>query len=285
MRLRLRGHSLEAKDYASWLLQLGNGQLPHVPTEMGVDFVELPKERCMTADIDSLIDWVFPNLHENCEDPSWMSERTILAPHNRYVFEINAQVSKKFPGEEFRCDSADEIRSDSGGPISEQASVPREYLNCLLPSGLPPHQLFLKKGMPIILLKNLDPPNGLCNGTRLLLMDVLNGYILQAKIASGDHCGKIVFIPRVAMVPKDGDFPFAWERRQFPIAVAFAMSINKAQGQTFSTVGVYLKEPVFTHGQLYVAASQINHPHSIMFALPNFPTSCLTRNVVYKEVL
>ena len=224
----MRGHSSEAKEYASWLLKLGNGQLPHVPTEMGVDFVELPKERCMIADFDGLIDWVFPNLQENYDDLSWISERTILAPHNKYVFEINAQVSKKFPGEEFRCDSADEIQSESGGQISEQVCVPREYLNCLTPSCFPPHQLFLKKGMPIILLKNLDPPNGLCNDTRLLLMDILNGYVLQAKIASGDHAGKVVFIPRITMVPKEGEFPFVWERRQFPIAIAFAMSINKA---------------------------------------------------------
>ena len=125
----------------------------------------------MAAKIEDLIDWVFPNLEDNYNDPSWISDCMILTPHNRYVFEIN-------DGVEFRCDSADEIRSDSGCHISEQVSVPREYLNCLLPSGLPPHQLFLKKGMPIILLKNLDPPNGLCNGTRLLLMDILNGYIL-----------------------------------------------------------------------------------------------------------
>ena len=198
MRLRIRGHSIEAKEYASWLLKLGNGLLPNVQTDLGNDFVELPRERCMVADIDSLIEWVFPKLEENYDDSKWMTERTILAPHNRYVYEINAQVSKKFPGEEIRCDSADEIRPDSGNQPSEEVSVPREYLNCLMPSGLPPHQLFLKKGMPIILLRNLDPTNGLSNGTRLLLMNILNGYILQAKIASGDHAGKVVFIPRMS---------------------------------------------------------------------------------------
>ena len=41
---------------------------------------------------------------------------------------------------------------------------------------------------------------------------------------------------------------------QFPIRPAFAMTINKAQGQTLSKCGVLLDEPVFTHGQLYVAA-------------------------------
>ena len=116
-------------------------------------------------------------------------------------------------------------------------------------------------------------------------MKVHNGRLLEAKIVGGTHAGETVFIPRIALQPKDGDFPFTWQRRQFPVQVAFAMTINKAQGQTLSRVAVFLPEDVFAHGQLYVAASRVTHPNSIRFALSRFPTSCRTRNIVYTEVL
>jgi Helicase len=70
------------------------------------------------------------------------------------------------------------------------------------------------------------------------------------------------------------------------------MTINKSQGQTLKKVGVYLPEPVFTHGQLYVAASHVNHPQNIQFAITPLKTPSSdqiltnkTRNIVYTEVL
>jgi ATP-dependent exoDNAse (exonuclease V) alpha subunit len=45
-------------------------------------------------------------------------------------------------------------------------------------------------------------------------------------------------------------------RNQFPIIPAFAMTINKSQGQSFKKVGISLANPVFAHGQLYVALSR-----------------------------
>jgi hypothetical protein len=46
---------------------------------------------------------------------------------------------------------------------------PSEFLNTLTPNGLPPHMLKLKIGCPVILLRNIDPTGGLCNGTRLVV--------------------------------------------------------------------------------------------------------------------
>jgi len=50
-------------------------------------------------------------------------------------------------------------------------------------------------------------------------------------------------------------YPFIFKRRQFPIKLAFAVTINKSQGHTFDRVGVDLRKDVFNHGQLYVATS------------------------------
>ena len=51
--------------------------------------------------------------------------------------------------------------------------------------------------------------------------------------------------------------------------IAFAMTINKVQGQTLERVGIYLPEPCFTHGQLYVAASRVGLPEYLRFARPD----------------
>ncbi|KAK9160147.1 hypothetical protein Syun_006488 [Stephania yunnanensis] len=82
--------------------------------------------------------------------------------------------------------------------------------------------------------------------------------------------------------------PFKFKRRQFPIRLCFAMTINKAQGQTLNFVGVYLREPVFSHGQLYVALSRATTATSIKVLIKpstynNQPNT--TKNIVYKELL
>ena len=70
----------------------------------------------------------------------------------------------------------------------------------------------------------------------------------------------------VILQPGDG-FGFQCQQYQFSIRIAFSMTINKAQGQTLQCVGVWLHEPVFTHGQLYVAASRVGHPANVCFAV------------------
>jgi ATP-dependent DNA helicase PIF1 len=83
--------------------------------------------------------------------------------------------------------------------------------------------------------------------------------------------------------------PFKFKRKQFPIRLSFAMTINKAQGQTIPHVGIYLPEPVFAHGQLYVALSRgVSRATTWVLARRNIqidPTGKSTKNIVYKDVL
>ncbi len=73
-------------------------------------------------------------------------------------------------------------------------------------------------------------------------------------------------------------------RRQFPVQVAFVITINKSQGQTLDNVRVYLPSPVYSHGQLYVAISRVTNSANIKI-FNGHGSDGYMRNVVYKEVL
>ena len=265
--------------FAQWLLRLGDGI---EPTDE-LSHIKLPSDICLEegCDLQALVDWVYPDLASNCQSSEWLAGRAILAPYNEDVTRINSTVSETFPGSEWICKSADATRD----PEDDRAA-PIEVLNKEQPNGLPEHELRLKPNMPIMLLRNLAPHDGLCNGTRLLVRRVLNGRVLEAEIATGTHRGNVVYIPRIKLSPDDGIYPWPWSRIQFPVRVAFAMTVNKAQGQTLTRVGVYLERPCFSHGQLYVAASRVGLPDNIMFAVaPNDAGEFRTANVVYQEAL
>ena len=135
------------------------------------------------------------------------------------------------------------------GSLDEQSTPPTELLNTLKFSGIPNHELFLKVGVPVILLRNINQAEGLCNGTRLIVTK-LGNRIVEAEVITGSNIGKRVLIHRITMSPSNSKWPFTLLRRQFPLKVCFAMTINKSQGMTFKQVGVYLPKPVFSHGQL-----------------------------------
>ena len=138
-----------------------------------------------------------------------------------------------------------------------------------------------------MLMMNLNPLIGLCNGTRLICL-FFSPHLIENEIITGVHSGQKVLIPRISFIPSDVQLPFEFKRLQFTIRPAFAMTINKAQGQTMKFVGIYLTSPVFTHGQLYVALSRVSSSSSICIMIENekykLKNMILTRNVVYKEI-
>ncbi|PIA46538.1 hypothetical protein AQUCO_01500230v1 [Aquilegia coerulea] len=158
-----------------------------------------------------------------------------------------------------------------------------ENMQALDPPSLPPFKLQLKVGCPIMLLRNLQPRDGLCNGTRLMVVQFAT-RVIEAKILNGSHAGNYVFIPRITLQPSVSETPFQMARRQFPVRLAFAMTINKSQGQSVKYVGIDLRNHVFSHGQLYVALSRCTSSNRISVLLGNEDDD-KTTNVVYPEVL
>ena len=132
-----------------------------------------------------------------------------------------------------------------------------------------------------MLLRNLDPVNGHCNGTRYVI-EHLHDHIIDATIACGAHAGKRIFVPVIPMIPSENIFPVHMKRKQLPVRPAFAITSNKAQGQTLSHVDICLKQGFFSHGELYVVMSRVGSKDSLKIYSDH---EVYTSNVVYKEVL
>ncbi|KAL9992859.1 putative DNA helicase [Helianthus debilis subsp. tardiflorus] len=284
MRLTINMRALNDPWYCGFLLRVGDG------TEQSIEgsYIRIPDNMTIPCtdrqnSITQLINAVFPSLQNNVHSSDYIISRAILTTKNDSVDEINDKMIDMFQGEEKVYYSFDEAEDD------HHNYYPTEFLNSLTVSGLPPHKLRLKIGCPIILLRNIDPSHGLCNGTRLICRGFQRN-VIDAEIAVGQHTGKRVFLPRIPLCLSEDDmFPFKLKRKQFPIRLSFAMTINKAQGQTIPNVGVFLPESVFSHGQLYVALSRgISRKNTKVLVHPakDFKQpGVYTSNVVYREVL
>lgn len=163
-------------------------------------------------------------------------------------------------------------------------------MNSLDLPGLPPSVLTLCRGALVILLRNIDYERGLCNGTRCLVINI-SARVLDVLVLTGKSIGKRAFIPRIPLSPSEAMLPVKLIRRQFPVRLAWALTINKAQGQTLRRCGLVLPNPVFAHGQLYVALSRVSSATSLNVLIQDGPgqgrdgNDTYTQNIVYGEVL
>ncbi|XP_058751151.1 uncharacterized protein LOC131624206 [Vicia villosa] len=162
----------------------------------------------------------------------------------------NVVASKN--GEEKKYFSSDCIYKSNATNFDAYEHVTPEFLNALKTLGLPNHSIRLKVRATIMLMRNLDQSEGLCNGTRLTVTR-LAAHVIEAKIIYGKNIGNTIYIPRMSLSPSQSPWPFKLVRRQFPIIIFFAMTINKSQGQSLDQVGLYLPKELFSHGQLYEA--------------------------------
>ena len=166
-------------------------------------------------------------------------------------------------------------------------------MNAFEPAALPPHHLELKTDCPVMLLRNLDQSMGLCNGTRLQVKHI-GSKTLDCRILGGEHDGVRHLIPRIPLAPPDSNSLHAPFRRiQFPVRLAFSMTINKSQGQSLQRVGLCLSPEVFAHGQLYVALSRVTSkaglaivaPCHLQRKQPPLPARCIKNKVIPQVLL
>ena len=202
--------------------------------------------------------------------------------------QINRIAISKFTGKIREYRSIDEVKDKQN-----VCTYTTEYLNGLEVNGLPEHVLSLKIGAPVMILRNYDPLNGICNGTKGLISRMQRN-VIEIIVSDVNDEPKHVLIHRWDLSPTDAQLGVKFTRHQFPISLAFGMTINKSQGQTLNRVGIYLPEPVFGHGQLYVAMSRVTHPNNLKILILNTEQQgnlqsdskkIFTKNVVFYEIL
>ena len=196
---------------------------------------------------------VYENSNENMHDADYLFKRAIMSSTNDTIQERNYEFIKRLPGE-----IEISLSRDSCVENDDQTLFEPEFLDRVNVSGIPPHRLALKKDACIILIKNLDIRHGHHNGTRYIIEDLTKSLIKAKKLSGGANSS--IFIPRIPNIANDSLFPVPFKRVQFPVLLAYYLTINRAQGQALQRAGLCLPKSVFCHEHLYVGFGRCGDP-------------------------
>jgi ATP-dependent DNA helicase PIF1 len=203
-------NSEEQREFAKWVLNVGDGSLPAIVEEEGVDpdWIKIPSHmRLPTKDcsLRGLIRTIYSNHRCHSGDAMYLMQRNILAPKNTDVDEVNNAILESLSKKSHTYLSANSlIPIEEGANVAARVSMdslyPVEFLNTLQFNDIANHELELKVGVPILLLCNLNQSIGLCNGTRLIVKKLVS-VSLKRRSSQGTMSTNVCSYPASSCAP------------------------------------------------------------------------------------
>jgi hypothetical protein len=193
-------------------------------------------------------------------DPMLLTKRVLLAPTNRIVDTLNTRITGMLPAERRTHTYLSANTPDAYDVCDPQNAVlSPDNLQQINPASLPRHRLTLTVGMPVMCMRNLDVPHGICNGT-LMVVERLDSAVVWCRVNTrfGQRLHPVA--PINFNYSKGG---LRFTRSQMPLRVAFASTINRAQGGTYHKVGYHSLHPVWAHGMAYTAITRVDSPDGL----------------------
>nr|GEW91589.1 DNA helicase [Tanacetum cinerariifolium] len=172
--------------FSSWLLNSGDGNigLPDETDSENCSIVQISEELCIPDNdntIHQLINFICSDQTFQTPSAEDLQKKVIVCPKNKTADMINTHILSLLNHERRVYLSSDEATPHGNDGGETELLYPNEYLNTLNFARLPPHRLELKIGAPIILLRNLNLKGGLCNGTRMTVIQLLS-KVIEARI-------------------------------------------------------------------------------------------------------
>ena len=294
---QLQDHAVQ-QSFAESLLAIGNGtESTHNPSveldeDLNLDPSVLPYANRIRLSLftsvfsyEEAIVFVYP---QGLNTPN-LHKRAIMAATNDQVDNWNQQIQSLNPNtmvDFFSTDTLADI-DDSVGNL--KALITPEILHRYDIPNVPSHKLSLKCGDICLIIRTLRGCGNkvaLSTNTRVKIVEIKSSCIrvlTLTKVPCHVNIPRIIFKFRLT-----SNESYYMHRKQYPLRLAYAMTINKSQGQEFESAVLDLSRPPFTHGLLYVGASRVRHSNNIrVFNCNNTgdnPAPVVT-NIVFKDLL
>jgi len=280
--------------YGKMILAIGRGtwRAPYYVGEdkiTGTQEIYLPNVRCITDEKEAL-QFIYPDNFNTAN----FTKRVILAGTNKEVDHWNQIIQAMNPQAQTTIRtllSADVLCETDDPKGILKAMLTTEVLNTFNNNSVPPHELSLAVGDICIILRNLSKKDAVANNTRVKILKISTFCIMVQTL--GDH-PRTVALPRIRFKFR---LPFGQSyqlrRTQFPLRLAYCMSVNKSQGQENEAVLLDLRNQLFSHGHLYVALSRVREASKIAIFTkeeytllgPDNKLIAIATNLVYPELL